>query len=492
MPNDTASACMAARLRPAVNIVSARVYALLPVIALIGRPNVGKSTLFNRLTRSRDALVADYPGLTRDRQYGNGRVGERPYLVVDTGGLVGAEQGLDGLMAEQVWMAVAEADAVLLLLDARDGLNLSDEQIAARLRRSGKNVYAVLNKADGQDMAAVIADAYALGLGEPAQISAEHGRGVSALMDRVLAELPAAAMGPQGPEAGARGIRIAVVGRPNVGKSTLINRMLGEQRVLAYDQPGTTRDSIYIPFQRDGEDFTLIDTAGVRRRSRVVEGIEKFSVLKTLQAISDAQVAILVLDAHSGEVAEQDATLAGHILESGTAVVIAVNKWDGLDPDQREWFRDQLDRRLPFLGFAERYFISALHGSGVGELFAAVQTANRAAQIKLSTPRLTRLLEQAVHQHQPPLVRGRRIKLRYAHQGGQTPPVIVIHGNQTEQLPDAYKRYLNNYFRSALRLVGTPIRLEFRTAENPYEGRRNMLTPRQQRRRKRMIRHVKK
>jgi len=309
---------------------------------------------------------------------------------------------------------------------------------------------------------------------------------------RVLAELPAAAAATQAPESGSRGIRIAVVGRPNVGKSTLINRMLGEQRVLAYDQPGTTRDSIYIPFRRDGEDYTLIDTAGVRRRSRVDEAIEKFSVLKTLQAISDAHVAILVLDAHSGEVAEQDATLAGHILESGTAVVIAVNKWDGLDADRRQWFRDQLERRLPFLGFAERYFISALHGSGVGDLFAAVQSANRAAQIKVSTPVLTRLLEQAVHEHQPPLARGRRIKLRYAHQGGQNPPVIVIHGNQTERLPDGYKRYLSNYFRTALQLVGTPIRLEFRTGENPYQGRRNILTPRQQRRRKRMIRHVKK
>jgi GTP-binding protein len=267
--------------------------------------------------------------------------------------------------------------------------------------------------------------------------------------------------------------------------------MLGEQRVLAYDQPGTTRDSIYIPFRRDGQDYTLIDTAGVRRRSRVEEAIEKFSVLKTLQAINDAHVAILVLDAHS-EVAEQDATLAGHILDSGTAVVIAANKWDGLDADQRQWFRDLLERRLPFLGFAERYMVSALHGSGVGELFAAVQTAYRAARIKVSTPRLTRTLEQAVQEHQPPLVRGRRIKLRYAHQGGQNPPLIVIHGNQTERLPDTYRRYLNNYFRTALQLVGTPIRLEFRTGENPYRGSRNRLTPRQERRRKRMIRHVKK
>ncbi len=465
---------------------------MLPVIALIGRPNVGKSTLFNQLTRSRDALVADYPGLTRDRQYGNGKVGDRPYLVVDTGGLVGDEQGLDSLMAEQVWVAVEEADAVVFMLDARDGINLSDEQIAARLRRSGKPVVLVLNKVDGVDAGPATADAFGLGLGDPLQLAAAHGRGVGTLVERALAALPEQEFAGQALPEDARGIRIAVVGRPNVGKSTLTNRMLGEERVLAFDQPGTTRDSIYIPFERDGHDYTLIDTAGVRRRGKVSEAIEKFSVIKTLQAINDAHVAILVLDAHGGEVAEQDASLAGHIVESGTALVLAINKWDGLDDDQRQWFRKQLDRRLPFLDFAERYFISALHGSGVGDLFGAVQAAYRAALIKVSTPELTRLLERAVHEHQPPLVRGRRIKLRYAHQGGQNPPVIVIHGNQTSRLPQTYKRYLNNYFRKSLRLVGTPIRLEFKTGDNPYEGKRNTLTPRQQRRRKRMIRHVKK
>jgi GTP-binding protein len=465
---------------------------MLPVIALVGRPNVGKSTLFNQLTCSRDALVADFPGLTRDRQYGNGKVGDRPYLVVDTGGLGGDERGLDGLMAAQVWMAVEEADAVLLLLDAHDGINLSDEQIAARLRRSGKPVFLALNKVDGVDTGPVTADAHGLGLAEPVAIAAAHGRGVAALINRVLAALPATETAEQPATDETQGIRIAVVGRPNVGKSTLINRMLGEQRVLAFDQPGTTRDSIYIPFERDGRAYTLIDTAGVRRRSKVNEVIEKFSIIKTLQAINDANVTILVLDAHGGEVTEQDASLAGHIIDSGTALVLAINKWDGLDDDQRQWFREQLDRRLPFLDFAERYFISALHGSGVGNLFAAVEDAYRAAVIKVPTAELTRLLERAVHDHQPPLVQGRRIKLRYAHQGGQNPPVIVVHGNQTARLPQSYKRYLNNYFREALKLVGTPIRLEFKTGENPYRGQRNTLTPRQQRQRKRMIRHVKK
>jgi len=466
---------------------------MLPVIALIGRPNVGKSTLFNQLTRSRDALVADYPGLTRDRQYGQGKVGGRPYLVVDTGGLVGDERGLDGLMADQVWVAVEESDAVVLMLDARDGINLSDELIATRLRRSGKRVFLTLNKVDGVDVAPVLTDAFALGLGEPLQIAAAHGRGVVSLIDRVLAVLPEDTGGGEGETPGeTQGIRIAVVGRPNVGKSTLINRMLGEQRVLAFDQPGTTRDSIHIPFERDGERYTLIDTAGVRRRSKVSEAVEKFSIIKTLQAINDANVALLVLDAQAGEVTEQDATLAGHIMESGTALVLAINKWDGLDDEQRQWLREQLDRRLPFLDFAERYFISALHGSGVGKLFEAVQLAYRAATIKVPTPDLTRLLERAVYAHQPPLVQGRRIKLRYAHQGGQNPPVIVVHGNQTARLPQSYKRYLNNFFRQALKLVGTPIRMEFKTGENPYQGKRNQLTARQQQRRKRMIRHVKK
>ncbi len=466
---------------------------MLPVIAIIGRPNVGKSTLFNRLTRSRDALVADFPGLTRDRQYGNGRVGSRPYIVIDTGGLVGDEQGLDGLMADQVWRAVEEADTVLFMLDAREGINLSDEQIAERLRRSGKPVFLVLNKVDGRDPDVAAADCHALGLGTPVPIAASHGRGVNALMSQVLGSLPAAE--ETAPEAAAeelKGIRIAVVGRPNVGKSTLINRMLGEERVLAYDKPGTTRDSIYIPLRRDGQDYTLIDTAGVRRRSKVADAIEKFSIIKTLQAINDCHVAILVLDARSGEVSEQDATLAGHIVEQGRALVLAANKWDGLESEQRDWFKRELERRLPFLQFAQQYFISALHGTGVGELFDAVHRAYDSAMIDIPTAELTRLVERAVQDHQPPLVRGRRIKLRYAHQGGHNPPLVVIHGNQTERLPHSYKRYLNNYLRQALGLVGTPLRLEFKTGANPYKGRRNKLTPRQHRKRKRMLRHIKK
>lgn len=463
---------------------------MLPVIALIGRPNVGKSTLFNRLTRSRDALVADFPGLTRDRQYGSGQIGNSPYIVIDTGGLAGNEQGLDGLMAEHVWRAVDEASVIFFMLDARDGINLSDEKIAERIRRCGKPVYLLLNKADGQDAHAVLADVYALGLGEPVLVSAGHGRGIPALMDKVLAALPV--RDPAVSDQATNAVRVALVGRPNVGKSTLINRMVGEERVLAYDQPGTTRDSIAIPFERDGQAYTLIDTAGVRRRSKVSDMIEKFSVVKTLQAINDAQVTLLLLDAQGGEVAEQDATLAGHILEQGRALVVVINKWDGLSDEQRDWFRRELDRRLPFLNFAEQYLISALHGTGVGDLFAAIQRAYTAAMLDVSTARLTRIVEQAVQAHQPPLVRGRRIKLRYAHQGGHNPPLIVIHGNQTDRIPQSYRRYLINYLRDELKLVGTPLSVRFKTGDNPYKGKRNKLTPRQQRKRKRMLGHNRK
>ncbi|MGA7802506.1 MAG: ribosome biogenesis GTPase Der [Gammaproteobacteria bacterium] len=464
---------------------------MLPVIALVGRPNVGKSTLFNRLTRSRDALVADFPGLTRDRQYGEGRLGGRPYLAVDTGGLSAQSDGLDGLMARQAWQAVEEADCILFLVDARQGVTAADEAVADRLRRTGKAVFLVVNKTDGLDAPVATADFHSLGMGAPIAVSASQGHGISRLMDTALGALPT----PEESEAPVSdqeaGIKVAVIGRPNVGKSTLVNRLLGEERVLAYDQPGTTRDSIFIPFERDGVRYTLIDTAGVRRRARVNEAVEKFSVIKTLQAIEAANVVVLVLDAREG-VAEQDATLVGQAIEQGRALVVAVNKWDGLSSEQRDRVRRELDIKLPFLGFAELYFISALHGTAVGTLFDAVRRAYDSAVRKFPTPELTRILENAVSAHQPPLVHGRRIKLRYAHQGGQNPPVIVIHGNQTERVPEGYRRYLINTFRKTLRLVGTPLRLEFKTGTNPYKGRKNVLTPGQQRRRKRLLRHVKK
>jgi GTP-binding protein len=463
---------------------------MLPVIALVGRPNVGKSTLFNCLTRSRDALVADQPGLTRDRKYGVGRLGSHPYLVVDTGGLSGESAGVDVLMEQQVLRAIEEADHVLFLLDAKQGCSGVDQQITVRLRRTGKPITAVVNKIDGQDPDLATSDFHQLGLGPPAAIAAVHGRGVHALMDRVLAGLPEELLGV-GPEVEAKGTLVAVVGRPNVGKSTLINRLLGEERVVTFDQPGTTRDSQFIPFRHEERDYTLIDTAGVRRRGRISEAIEKFSVIKTLQAIEQAHAVILVLDAQQG-LSDQDANLAGHILESGRALVVAVNKWDGLTSHARERIKEEIERRLGFLGFASWHFISALHGSGVGHLLEAVDRAYANAVRKLSTPELTRILEQAVMEHQPPLARGRRIKLRYAHQGGRNPPIIVIHGNQTDALPATYKRFLSNRYRQVLGLDGTPIRLEFKTGDNPYQGRRNILTPHQQRKRERLKRHVKK
>ncbi len=464
---------------------------MIPVIALVGRPNVGKSTLFNRLTRTQDALVAAVPGLTRDRKYGDGRIGDRPFIVVDTGGLAAGDAELDGLMERQAWQAIEEADLVFFLVDAREGLTGVDEDIAADLRRRGKPLLLVANKTDGLDADTALGEFHRLGLGEPQPVSATHGRGVERLVRTALAQLPLPADGEavEG-SADELAVRVAVVGRPNAGKSTLINRMLGEERVLASEQPGTTRDSIFIPFERDGVAYTLIDTAGVRRRARVTEVIEKFSVIKTLQAIDAAHVVILLFDARTG-IGEQDATLAGYIAEKGRALVLAVNKWDGLEPHERRMIRDQLDRKLPFLGFASVQFISALHGTGVGELFPLVCRAYASAMRELATPQLTEILERAVNAHQPPLVRGRRIKLRYAHQGGRNPPLIVIHGNQTESVPDAYRRYLENAFRTALKLTGTPVRIEFRTGGNPYQGRRNVPTPRQVSRRRRLMRHVK-
>lgn len=460
---------------------------MLPVIALVGRPNVGKSTLFNRLTRSRDALVADQPGLTRDRKYGTGKLGSQPYVVVDTGGISGDQAGIDALMEQQVRQAIGEADHILFLLDAREGCTGGDESIAQELRRTGKPVTLAVNKSEGLDENLAGSDFYRLGFGEPRLIAAAHGRGVRSLIDDVLEQLPVIEEAAIAPEE--RGIEIAVVGRPNVGKSTLVNRLLGEERVLAFDQPGTTRDSIFIPFVRNERHYTLIDTAGVRRRARIKEAIEKFSIIKTLQAIEEANVVLMVLDARQG-VGEQDATLAGHVLESGRALILVVNKWDGLSQDQREWIKSEIERKLPFLGFARHHFISALHGSGVGDLFDMVESVYANAMRDLATPDLTRLLEAITQEHQPPLVHGRRIKLRYAHQGGKNPPIIVIHGNQTDQVPDSYKRYLVSRFRKALDLRGTPIRIEFRSGENPYEGRKNKLTKRQIQKRQRLKKFV--
>ena len=442
---------------------------MLPVIALVGRPNVGKSTLFNSLTRTRNALVADMPGLTRDRQYGISQRGPRPCVLVDTGGLTGDDAGMDGLVARQVWRAIEEADLVLLLVDGRAGLTAADEEIADQLRRAGKPLHLVINKGEHRDPDLLSAEFHVLGLDELHVVAAAHNQGVEDLMEEVLAVLPApdeedeAAAEPEEPV-----IKLAVVGRPNVGKSTLVNRLLGEERMLACDLPGTTRDSVAAPFERDGQRYVLMDTAGVRRRSRVSEAVEKFSVIKALQAIEQSHVVVLVLDARQG-ISDQDASLLGLVLDSGRALVLAVNKWDRLDPEIRTQVKRDLDWRLDFLDFAKIHFISALHGTGVGELMVSVREAYAAATRKLATPELTRILEEALAAHQPPLVHGHSIKLRYAHQGGQNPPMIVIHGNRIEHVPEAYRRYLTNIYRKRLDLWGTPIRIEFRGGDNPYK-----------------------
>jgi len=466
---------------------------MLPVVALLGRPNVGKSTLFNRLTRSRDALVADFPGLTRDRQYGFGRMGPVPYIVIDTGGIAGGETGISERMAEQTARALEEADVAIVMVDGRSGLTAADEHVAELARRHAPKVWLVANKAEGLDADITTAEFHQLGMGDPIAISAAHGDRVSALMEAVLTDFPAPADGETEADPAAmdeQPLQIAVLGRPNVGKSTLINRLIGEERLVVFDQPGTTRDSVSVPFERDGERYELIDTAGVRRRARVHEAIEKFSIVKALQAMEKAQVVIAVLDASEG-VTEQDVSLIGLVVNRGRALVVAANKWDGLSQEARRKLRSDLDRRLPFLDFAEQHTISALHGTGVGDLLPAVGRAYRAATRDLSTSELTRVLEDAIQEHQPPLVRGRRIRLRYAHQGGRNPPVIVVHGNQTDKLPEAYRRYLINRFRKVFKLRGTPVRLQLKTGDNPYKGRRNKLTPRQERQRKRLIKHVK-
>jgi GTP-binding protein len=460
---------------------------MLPVIALIGRPNVGKSTLFNRLTGSRDALVADEPGLTRDRQYGTGHYLKSSFIVMDTGGLVDDSQGIDALIAGQVQQAMDEADLLLFLVDTRSGLTAADEIIARQLRQKGKPVMLVINKAEGIDVSLAAAEFHALGMGEPCVISASHGDGIQHLLDCAFQSLPAAEAAAEVVE---RGIVVAVIGRPNVGKSTLINRMLGEDRVVVCDMPGTTRDSIYIPLERDGCTYTLVDTAGVRRRARLQEKIEKFSVIKTLQAIETSNVVIMMMDASEG-ITDQDLTILGHILDAGRSLLIAFNKWDGLDTEQRTRVKRDIDRKLGFVDFAETQFISALHGTGVGKLFDVVQQAYKAAMIDISTPELSTILQDIVDKHAPPLVRGRRIKLRYAHQGGRNPPVIIIHGNQVEHVPESYRRYLVNAFRKALRLKGTPLQIQFKRGRNPYQHKKNVLTDKQLEKRRRGRRRMK-
>lgn len=440
-----------------------------PVIALIGRPNVGKSTLFNRLTRSRDALVADLPGLTRDRHYGEGRIGDRPFLVIDTGGFEPvAKEGIMHEMAKQTKQAVAEADVVIFLVDGRQGLTPHDKTITDFLRKSGRSVMLVVNKAEGMRYTSVTADFYELGLGDPYVISSAHGDGVVDLVEESL-NIAFAQRPPEVEEPidAVRGIKIAIVGRPNVGKSTLVNTLLGEERVIAFDMPGTTRDSIEIPFERDGKHYTLIDTAGIRRRGKVFEAIEKFSVVKTLQSVSEANVVLLLLDAQQ-DISEQDAHIAGFILESGRALVVGVNKWDGLQSERRDEIKVDIERKLNFLTFAKFHFVSALKSSGIDPMMKSIDAAYAAAMANLSTPKLTRALIEAVEHQQPKRKGSIRPKMRYAHQGGQNPPIIVIHGNALDSIGDVYKRYLEKHFRETFSLTGTPLRIEMRSGKNPF------------------------
>lgn len=487
---------------------------MLPVVALVGRPNVGKSTLFNRLTRTRDALVADFPGLTRDRKYGQAQLGGYEFLLIDTGGIQGDEEGIDALMAEQSLQAIEEADVVLFLVDARDGIMVADEAIAHHLRQLDKTVYLVANKTDGVDIDSVTGDFYALSLGDVHPIAAAHGRGVQVLIETCLRpyakemglldvdeqkedewaeeeELTEATAEEQAKALQDQPIKLAIIGRPNVGKSTLTNRILGEERVVVYDMPGTTRDSIYIPMQRDEREYVIIDTAGIRRRKNVNEAVEKFSIIKTLRAVEDANVVLLVIDAREN-ISDQDLSLLGFALNAGRSIVIAVNKWDGLDNDTKERIKSELDRRLGFVDFARIHFISALHGSGVGNLFESVNEAYVSATKRTSTSMLTKIMQMAVDDHNPPMFQGRRVKLRYAHAGGYNPPVIVIHGNQVKKLDSSYKRYLMNYFRRTLKIMGTPIKIEFRNSDNPFEGKKNKLTASQQRKRDRLMKFHKK
>ncbi|MDF3054889.1 MAG: GTP-binding protein engA [Gammaproteobacteria bacterium] len=480
----------------------------IPTIALIGRPNVGKSTLFNYLTRSRAALVADEPGVTRDRQYGEGLFESKPFIVIDTGGMEKNKDPLQTLMHDQAMRTLQEADIVFWLVDAKAGLTATEDLIAKQLRTRQQPVYLLVNKTDGIDPDVAASDFYSLGFKAVFPIAAVQGRGVSALMKTALAEFITpenesdasqnieeesldSDILPEDLSIQETNIKVAIIGKPNVGKSTLINRLLGEERVIVYDAPGTTRDSIFIPFERRGQQYTLIDTAGVRRKRSIDNALEKFSVVKTLQAVSQANVVILVISAREN-ITEQDLHLLGYILESGRSLIIAVNKWDGLSERERAAVKQALDRRLRFVEYAHVEYISALHGTAVGHLFPLIQQVYDAAMRPLSTSELTNILIHAVESHQPPAVSGRRIKLRYAHPGGSNPPVIVIHGNQTDALPESYRRYLAKMFREALSLVGTPVRIVLKTGKNPYEREKNVLTDRQKKRRERLIKHVKK
>lgn len=432
-----------------------------PVIAIVGRPNVGKSTLFNRLTKTQQALVADIPGVTRDRIYGKAEINDHSVIVIDTGGLEGDQEGIEELTVKQAWLAIEEANLILFVVDNKNGLNPNDEILAQKLRTVSKPIILVANKSDAAEESAAN-EFYQLGLGTPLEISAAHGRGISELKSNIAEKLPDLTVTTE-PEL--PGIKIAVIGRPNVGKSTLINRILGEERVIVYDMPGTTRDSIYIPFQQDEKNYVLIDTAGVRRRRAISATLEKYSVIKALQAIEAANVVVMVMDA-TENITEQDLKLIGYILEAGKALVVVINKWDNLESDQKQLIKKEIDRRLDFISFVRIEFISALHGTGVGNILRYVSEAYFSATKELSTPELNKALERAIENTQPPSPQGKQIKLRYAHAGGHNPPIIIIHGKRLKKLPVAYRRYLVNYFRKTFKLVGTPLRLVLKE-ENP-------------------------
>ncbi len=463
---------------------------MIPTIVFVGRPNVGKSTLFNRLTRTQDALVADFPGLTRDRKYGAASFDGKPFLVVDTGGIGVEDIAVDALMASQSERALEEADHVFFLVDARAGLTPTDEKVALHLRKHGKNIHLLVNKTDGLDEAVFSAEFQQLGFPKTYSISATHGRGIQQLLKAVTSDFPPAPPAALLDKADGA-TRVAIIGRPNVGKSTLVNRMLGEERMVVYDMPGTTRDSVEVPFEHGGKHYMLVDTAGIRRRSRVDEKIEKFSIIKTLGSIQDAHVCVMLIDGQE-DLTEQDLHLMGFIINAGRGLVVAVNKWDGLDADHKDHIKEAILRKLKFAEFAKFHFISALHGSGVGLLFKDINEAYRSAIKQLSTPELTRILQDLVAKHPPPLVHGRRIKLRYAHAGGQNPPLVIIHGNQVDELPLSYQRYLIKEYTRRLKLVGTPLKVLFKGGENPYQGKKNTLTKTQVKHRKRMMTWVKK